>query len=455
MTSLERLPAGSGQPPVQRLGPEGAAVPAIFDSPHSGLLAPADFAPVLSLQELFGTADAYVDELFGAAPAHGATLIGAFFPRSYIDANRADHFDPGMIDGPWPAPERGQDPTRVGLMREPAVRRAIYDRRYRDDDRARIDRCCGRTTRRSSSLDERMPASARSGTSTAIRCRPTAIAATRRRSRRADFVLGDRDGTTCDAEFTDFVARLPARPRLRRGDQRPLQGARDRAPPRPARRTATACRSRSTAPSTWTSGPARKAQVSRRCRRSSPTWSRLSPLRRGRGGKPAAPPLNDPAHVVAEHSHIGAALARAALMMVGASAILAVTSLLAKALGRGVAGSALHPFQVTAGRFGFALALLLVISIWLRPRLAGAAWGVHTARSLCGWAGATCLFAAAAAMPLAEATAISFLSPLATMILAIRCSASGSALPLVGGGGRTARRAVLIAPAPPPISRPR
>jgi drug/metabolite transporter (DMT)-like permease len=115
----------------------------------------------------------------------------------------------------------------------------------------------------------------------------------------------------------------------------------------------------------------------------------------------------------------GAALARAAVMMVAASAIIAVTSLLAKALGRGVQGSALHPFQVTAGRFGFALALVLAVSLWLRPRLAGAAWSVHVGRTLCGWAGATCLFAAAAALPLAEATAISFLSPLATMVLAI------------------------------------
>jgi drug/metabolite transporter (DMT)-like permease len=106
-------------------------------------------------------------------------------------------------------------------------------------------------------------------------------------------------------------------------------------------------------------------------------------------------------------------------MMVGASAIIAVTSLLAKALGRGVEGSALHPFQVTAGRFGFAIALVLAVSLWLRPGFTGAAWPVHVGRTLCGWAGATCLFAAAAAMPLAEATAISFLSPLATMLLAI------------------------------------
>jgi drug/metabolite transporter (DMT)-like permease len=127
-------------------------------------------------------------------------------------------------------------------------------------------------------------------------------------------------------------------------------------------------------------------------------------------------------------------------MMVGASAIIAVTSLLAKALGRGVSGNELHPFQVTAGRFGFALVLLLAVSVWLRPRFAGAAWPVHVGRSACGFAGATCLFAAAASMPLAEATAISFLSPLATMVLAIpllgervgRVRWSAAAVALVG-----------------------
>ena len=75
MTTLERL-AKDG-PAVRRLEPRVPAVPAVFDSPHSGLLAPADFAPVLSLRRLFGTADAYVDELFGAAPEHGAVLIAA------------------------------------------------------------------------------------------------------------------------------------------------------------------------------------------------------------------------------------------------------------------------------------------------------------------------------------------------------------------------------------------
>jgi len=108
-----------------------------------------------------------------------------------------------------------------------------------------------------------------------------------------------------------------------------------------------------------------------------------------------------------------------ALMMVMACALIAATMLLAKALGRGVDGPALHPLQVSAGRFGFALLALLPLLAIHRPSFRGAAWPVHGARVLCGWAGASCLFAAAAAMPLADATAISFLSPLVTMLLAI------------------------------------
>lgn len=100
-------------------------------------------------------------------------------------------------------------------------------------------------------------------------------------------------------------------------------------------------------------------------------------------------------------------------------ALIAVTTLIAKVLGRGVDGVALHPLQVSAGRFFFALMVLLPILAWVRPGFRGAAWPVHAGRAFCGWAGVSCMFAAAAVMPLADATAISFLSPLFTMLLAI------------------------------------
>lgn len=121
----------------------------------------------------------------------------------------------------------------------------------------------------------------------------------------------------------------------------------------------------------------------------------------------------------ARDSRSDGGLLKAALMMVVASAIVSAVSLLAKALGRGVGGEALHPLQIAAGRFVAAFAMISVISIGMRPRIAGAAWRVHAGRSFCGWAALCLLFAAVTQMPLAEATAISFLSPLATMVLAI------------------------------------
>lgn len=110
---------------------------------------------------------------------------------------------------------------------------------------------------------------------------------------------------------------------------------------------------------------------------------------------------------------------RAAALMLLACAFIAGTTLLAKALGLGRQGPPLHPLQVSAGRFVFGFLVLLPFVAWLRPDFRGAAWRVHLGRSLSGWAGVSCLFAAAALMPLASATAISFLSPMVTMLLAI------------------------------------
>jgi N-formylglutamate deformylase len=218
MTTLERLPAGSGHPPVQRLEPEGAAVPAVFDSPHSGLLAPADFAPVLSLQELFGTADAYVDELFGTAPSHGAVLIAATFPRCYVDANRSlEQLDPSMIDGPWPEPTVNDAKIRrgVGLVwsRLPSGA-AFYDAPLpRADVERRIERCWrpyhGALER---ALDQ---THARFGAVWHVNCHSMRSHGTARdedgaRQARPDMVLGDRDGTTCDAAFLDLVGSVLA-----------------------------------------------------------------------------------------------------------------------------------------------------------------------------------------------------------------------------------------------------
>ena len=86
-----------------RRDPQATEVPLVFDSPHSGSHYPEDFRFCCPLNLLRTAEDAYVDELYAAAPEFGATLIGAIFPRSYLDPNRAaDDLDNALIDGPWP-----------------------------------------------------------------------------------------------------------------------------------------------------------------------------------------------------------------------------------------------------------------------------------------------------------------------------------------------------------------
>lgn len=213
MIRLERLAADRGHPAVLRIEPQGAAAPVVLDSPHSGLLAPADFAPVLSLQKLFGTADAYVDELFGTAPGHGAVLIAATFPRCYIDANRGlEQLDPTIVDGPWPGRtvEDAKIRRGVGLIWSllPSGE-AFYDAPL---PRAEVDRRIERYWRPYHAALQRAidEAHAQFGAVWHLNCHSMRSHGTPRdedgaRQARPDVVLGDRDGTTCDAAFLDLV----------------------------------------------------------------------------------------------------------------------------------------------------------------------------------------------------------------------------------------------------------
>ncbi|NQV98875.1 MAG: DMT family transporter [Rhodospirillales bacterium] len=109
----------------------------------------------------------------------------------------------------------------------------------------------------------------------------------------------------------------------------------------------------------------------------------------------------------------------AATAIIGASALIALTTLLAKSLGLGMEGPQLHPLQISAGRFFFAFLAISLFSAFRRPSFKGAAWHLHLIRSICGWTGISLLFAAVARMPLADATAITFLNPIVAMALAI------------------------------------
>jgi len=107
--------------------------------------------------------------------------------------------------------------------------------------------------------------------------------------------------------------------------------------------------------------------------------------------------------------------------MIGASVFIALSTFLAKgAAGRfDVDSDPMHPLQITAGRFIFGWLLWFVVVLVNRPQFSDIHWTLHSFRSFFGWATVTCLFWASSQMALADATAISFLTPVVTLILAV------------------------------------
>ncbi|WP_300035840.1 DMT family transporter [uncultured Roseobacter sp.] len=109
----------------------------------------------------------------------------------------------------------------------------------------------------------------------------------------------------------------------------------------------------------------------------------------------------------------------ALVLMAVATAFIAGTMLIAKTLGSTAFGPALHPLQISHGRFVFAFMTIAAVAAMIRPQLQRPAWRLHLARTAFGWAGVTLMFASVAWIPLADATAITFLNPVFGMMLAI------------------------------------
>jgi drug/metabolite transporter (DMT)-like permease len=109
----------------------------------------------------------------------------------------------------------------------------------------------------------------------------------------------------------------------------------------------------------------------------------------------------------------------AAALTVLASCFVAGTTLLAKSLGTDTLGPPLHAFQISHGRYIFAFVAILLATAILRPRFQRPNIPIHIGRVAFGWGGVTLMFAAAAYIPLSDATAISFINPVIGMLLAV------------------------------------
>ena len=196
-----------------RHDPAGDAIPLVLDSPHSGTSYPEEFdhAPPRALVRQ--AEDTHVATLWRAAPSFGATLLEARFPRAFIDPNRSlADIDPELLAEPWPQPVQ---PTRktlqgIGLVwRMAADGVPMYARKISCAEIAdRIDRYWRPYhAELDAVLDARVQ---RFGVVWHMNCHSMPAVGDARSDdpgrERADFVLGDRDGSTCEPAFTQLVA---------------------------------------------------------------------------------------------------------------------------------------------------------------------------------------------------------------------------------------------------------
>lgn len=200
-------------PPVEIRGPAVPAIPLVLDSPHSGHAFPDDFGAAVSEAELREGEDCFVDELYAAGPEMGAPLLAALWPRTYLDPNRhAGDVDLELIQGPWPGAYLPSGKARLGkalIWRTLEDGRPIYARKLPVETvRRRIE--WFHTPYHFSIRNLIDNSINKFGKAYHLNCHSMRSVAGKQSDDgegkvRADFVLGDRDGSTCDPAFTGFV----------------------------------------------------------------------------------------------------------------------------------------------------------------------------------------------------------------------------------------------------------
>lgn len=189
----------------------------VLDSPHSGTTYPPDFLYACEMTALRSAEDTHVEKLYDFAPALGVHWIEAHFPRSYLDANRnITEMDVSLLDAPWPDPVEA-DPqilskVRLGkglIWRTTDEGVPIYGRKLGVAEvQARIEQCW--KPYHAAVAQAIDAAYLQHGYSIHLNCHSMpAIASSSATDfpgeAHADFVVGDRDGSTASAALSRLV----------------------------------------------------------------------------------------------------------------------------------------------------------------------------------------------------------------------------------------------------------
>lgn len=205
----------NGLPAFDVLCPADQRVPYVFNSPHSGRQYSQQFLASSRLDEsaIRRSEDAFVDDLFAHVVPLGAPMLRAHFPRAYLDVNREPYeLDPKMFDGRLPSYANIRSIRVAGGLG--TVARIVSENHEIYRHRLPVEEALNRieeiykpyhsTLRRLLAQTHvtfgyavlidchSMPSS--------VKCQTTDV--------RPDFILGDRYGTSCNSELTEYACSI-------------------------------------------------------------------------------------------------------------------------------------------------------------------------------------------------------------------------------------------------------
>ena len=216
--NMPRLSHNAWMDPLVRSIP--GTTPLVLDSPHSGVAYPPDFGHACDFAALRQAEDTHVEKLYDFAPSLGVAWVEALFPRSYLDVNRnVTEIDLEMLEGEWTGPVEAEAAAlakvRLGkglLWKLTDDGLPIYQRRLTAGEvRQRIAACW--QPYHAAVAQAIAAAHARHGYSIHVNCHSMpAVAASHSTGHpgmvHADFVIGDRDGTSAAPALSQRLCEL-------------------------------------------------------------------------------------------------------------------------------------------------------------------------------------------------------------------------------------------------------
>lgn len=227
-------PAGRIEPPFEIVPPAAPFVPVVFNSPHSGRAYPPEFIAASRLDRLTlrRSEDCFIDELFSWCRGLGAPLLKANFPRAYLDVNREPfELDPDMFADRLPTHVNTGSPRVAGglgtIPRIVCEHEEIYFKPLAYSEAE--DRIARLYRPYHAALAGLIDAAAlKCGWALLVDCHsmPSSAAPPVHAvaGARADVVLGDRYGSSCDPALTGLLDDLFTASGLRVAHNKPYAG---------------------------------------------------------------------------------------------------------------------------------------------------------------------------------------------------------------------------------------